>query len=105
MQRLFDEAIEIIKAKAPYDTGNLAEHCVKSRWNNQREFEIYVDTQGGVTHPPTIGQAPYMVYTNEPWISEYWKGKQNPNEHWWNDVAEFIILYITRQLQGTLIKG
>ena len=26
--------------------------------------------------------APYATYTNEPWISEKWNGKQNPNQGW-----------------------
>lgn len=32
-------------------------------------------------------QAYYMPYTNERWISGRWKGKQNPNEDWWDNAV------------------
>ena len=43
--------------------------------------------------------APYMPYTNEPWVSSYWKGKQNPNLYWF-DQAVFDILSLLEQEAG-----
>jgi hypothetical protein len=33
----------------------------------------------------------YAVYTNEPWISPRWRGKQNPNEGWVDAVVNQVI--------------
>lgn len=30
------------------------------------------------------GNAYYMPYTNEKWVSPRWHGKQNPNQDWWD---------------------
>lgn len=49
------------------------------------------------------GIAPYMPYTNEPWLSPRWNGKQNPNEGWWNDSIEFIVQYIGKRLGGEFV--
>ena len=35
-------------------------------------------------------QAYYMPYTNERWISPHWKGKTNPNEHWWDNAIHDV---------------
>lgn len=57
-----------LKADAPIRSSNLA----------QNGIQFIADGQVTVGGEP----APYAVYTNEPWISERWHGKQNPNEGW-----------------------
>lgn len=46
--------------------------------------------------------APYMPYTNEPWISPYWGGKKNPNEGWWQRFANELILLVAIKLKGDI---
>ena len=46
----------------------------------------------------------YMPYTNEPWISPRWKGRQNPNEKWFEESAEFMAKIIARHLGGKYVK-
>ena len=48
--------------------------------------------------------APYMPYTNEKWISPRWKGAQNPNEHWWEHMANKFIIDLARELGGEIRK-
>lgn len=46
--------------------------------------------------------APYVPYTNEPWVSAKWNGKKNPNEGWWQRfVAEFT-RRLAEKLKGRL---
>ena len=48
--------------------------------------------------------APYMPYTNEPWISPKWKGAKNPNENWWEKMSKDFIGDLAQELNGVLIK-
>ena len=48
--------------------------------------------------------APYVPYTNEPWISEKWNGKKNPNEGWFERATGFVATYIAGRLQGRMEK-
>lgn len=105
-EKVFLQAVNELRKKAPKDTGNLAYNAIKYRWVSDSRFEIYVDvgdttafTQGQKYHK---GIAPYMPFTNEKWISPYWNGKKNPNENWWNNAIEFIIAFIANKLGGEL---
>ena len=51
--------------------------------------------------------APYVVYTNEPWLSPKWNGKKNPNEKWFEMATKLFIEELSRQLGGVaeLIDG
>lgn len=75
----------------PRDTGNMAYMAL--------QYEI----QNGIlaiTINPDI--APYVPYTNEPWLSERWHGKKNPNEGWWDRfVAEFA-KRLANKLKGVI---
>lgn len=56
------------------------------------EMFVYIDEK----------KAPYMPYTNEPWIDKRWNGKKNPNEGWWQRfVAEFV-RRLAAELKGEL---
>lgn len=102
---MFYDALAWVRKYAPRDTGNLADKALRGEWQIdrregfQKKFVIWVDTSGS-TKNPLPGKAPYMPFTNEPWISEFWRGKQNPNENWWNDAAEFVYLYLKRRLEN-----
>ena len=104
--KVFLEAVEIIRKKAPKDTGNLAYHSIKYHWLNDHQFEIYVDvgdTDAFVeSREYKQGEAPYMPFTNEKWTSPRWNGKPNPNENWWNDAVEEVVRYIAKRLKGKL---
>lgn len=82
------EACEQVRAYAPKRTGNLAYNAVKVEQTNEGEWTIFVDEE----------IAPYMVFTNEPW------GKgTNPNEGWFDRVAEVVAETIQARL-GADIK-
>lgn len=104
-EQVFLEAINLLREEAPKDTGNLAYNAIKYKWENENEFVIYVDV-GKIPireyKKEIKGIAPYMPYTNEPWISPRWNGNKNPNEGWWNDAIEFIIQYMAKRLGGEL---
>jgi hypothetical protein len=74
---------------APVDTGNLRQ-SVSLRFYEGASV-IWVD----------LAKAPYMPYTNEPWVSPFWNGKQNPNQYWFDDAVEDVIKQICRQYGGT----
>jgi hypothetical protein len=48
--------------------------------------------------------APYVVYTNEPWISPKWKGAKNPNEKWFERVLGIYAQSLAHALRGKLEK-
>lgn len=71
---------------APKATGNLSENALKLE-STPQGWVIWVD--------PKI--APYMVYTEEPWVNR--KGK-NPNEGWFERVAEKVAKNLATFLNG-----
>lgn len=94
-QHVIDAAISIVEALrkelVPYDKGNLALNALK--------YEITGDTID-ISVDESI--APYMPYTNEPWFSDKWHGKQNPNEGWWQRFAEEFAKRLATKLKGQL---
>lgn len=82
-----------VKGRTPYRTGNLVKHG-----DQLSQFKtigtIYVD----------MNNAPYMPYTNEPWIAHRWGGKKNPNESWWNKTAEALVYEIADFIGGEVIQ-
>lgn len=90
LTKISDYVVKRLKQLAPYDTGNLRnESIVKIRVSVDKAV-IYVNLE----------QAPYMSYTNEPWIAERWKGKKNPNEAWWNNAIEQIMKEVQEKFGG-----
>lgn len=90
--RVCMELVKIIRERAPRDTGNLADNGVRYVWEDEETFTIYIDES----------IAPYMPYTNEPWISPKWNGKKNPNEAWWQDAINLCIEHFTNVYKGEL---
>lgn len=74
-------------------TGNLKYNALRVI-NSPDGIVIYVDQN----------IAPYMPFTNEPWISPKWKGAKNPNEHWWENMSKEFINDLAKELKGRLIK-
>jgi hypothetical protein len=88
--KLGEKIFYLIKLYTPIDTGNLRYNAVRLTLVDMNTIKITVDEN----------IAPYMVYTNEPWISPRWNGRQNPNEHWWNNVIEKSIVEFIEQYYG-----
>lgn len=87
--------VQLVRDRAPKDTGNLAYNAVKyefKRVDGVLECNIYVDED----------VAPYMPFTNEEWISPRWNGKQNRNEDWWNRTGDAIAFEISKIFNGVL---
>lgn len=79
----------MLRTAAPYKTGNLRYNAINIEIVGNT-CKLYVDEK----------IAPYMKYTNEPWTN----GKKNPNEGWFDRVAEKIVNYLMFKLQGTVMK-
>ncbi len=90
-QRFCTKFYQKLYELAPKDTWNLADHGITLEWVNDNECNIYVNER----------EAPYMVYTNEPWIAERWNEKKNPNEHWWNNAFYVIASELAQEFGGT----
>ncbi len=84
-----------LRSIAPYDTGNLSANAIKLERTGVREWRLYVDQN----------VAPYMPYTNEPWTSPHWGGKQNPNEQWWNKSITEFMRRLVQSLGGELKRA
>ena len=85
-------AVETLRKRAPYDTGNLARNAIQIRMISSKEFVISVNES----------IAPYMPYTNEPWLAERWHGRKNPNEGWFDAAVQLIAETMTDLLKGEL---
>ena len=90
IQQLADEVLMIVRKYTPVDTGTLKNDAINMEFNDDKTFTIYVDES----------IAPYMPYTNEPWKSDRWNGKKNPNEAWWQEVVLEIVEYIVENYNG-----
>ena len=88
-QQLVNQCFWEVQQHSPIDTGNLRYNAIKLTKEGDN-YVIYVDTV----------VAPYMVYTNEPWRN----GRQNPNERWFDKVAELVAKKIASALGGKLTE-
>lgn len=95
-ETIIKECEALIRKRAPKDTGNLAYNAIKVENKGNGVWEIWVDAEW------ETGIAPYMKYTNENWaqFGKPLNGKQNPNEGWFNRVAEEIVALIAKRLKG-----
>lgn len=80
------------RRRAPYDTGNLSGNAIKLERVGVGVWRLYVDME----------VAPYMPYTNEPWVSPKWHGKQNPNQAWWNKAVKEFMRRVGAMLGGKI---
>lgn len=46
----------------------------------------------------------YMPFTNEPWVSPRWRGRENPNLYWFNKSTEYFAQYMARHLGGQYVR-
>lgn len=90
--KICDLAVEKVRFYTPIATGNLRYNAVQFAHYSPTVFKIGVDES----------IAPYMPYTNEPWVSPKWRGKKNPNEHWFQDTARDVAQIIAETVGGTL---
>ncbi len=89
---IMQNVMTVFKSVVPIRTGNLKENAVKFSYKGDGIWVIEIDQS----------IAPYMPYTNEPWIAPKWHGKKNPNEHWFDVAAELIATLLAQELQGRL---
>jgi hypothetical protein len=92
-EKFVNEFVSKFKPLTPIDTGNLR-NSVKFVFTSPTRAVVYVDTK----------QAPYMPYTNEPWISPKWKGKKNPNENWFENAVEEALEKTAKSMKGKVDK-
>ena len=94
-QQIIDAAVSTVEEMRteiiPRDTGNMADNALQYKIS-QNEIVIYINTK----------VAPYVPYTNEPWIAAKWEGKKNPNEGWWDAFAKELIEKFANKLRGTI---
>lgn len=91
--RLANKCMEIFRQFCPVDTGNLANNAIQLAFGNGH-FRIYVSER----------IAPYMPYTNEPWISPKWHGRKNPNVYWFDAAVEACMAMLASELKGVIRK-
>lgn len=97
-------AMAHLKRRAPYDTGNLHD-SIKILFRTG-EIVIYVSGADGTTKGKSArGMAPYMKYTNEPWsqFKPPLKGKQNPNQGWYDDSVMEVLNILAADLGGDIV--
>ncbi len=72
-------------------TGNLAFNAIRVNVTD-KQVVIFVDQS----------IAPYMPYTNEPWVAEKWNGATNTNAGWWERFVEEFAQRLANKLRGEI---
>ena len=89
----YNVLVMALKSVCPYRTGNLERNGIRVKIDNGSMcVEIGHETS------KLLGE--YAVYTNEPWISPKWGGKQNPNQGWIERGIEKALPLIKQVYQG-----
>lgn len=92
----YNVLVMALKSVCPYRTGNLERNGIRVKIDNGTMcVEIGHDTS------KVLGE--YAVYTNEPWISPKWGGKQNPNQGWIERGIEKALPLIRQVYSGMTI--
>lgn len=92
----YNVLVMALKSVCPYRTGNLERNGIRVKIDNGSMcVEIGHDTS------KVLGE--YAVYTNEPWISPKWGGKQNPNQGWIERGIEKALPLIRQVYSGMTI--
>lgn len=94
--KLADLAFSEARNVSPIKKGNLRNNAMSVEvLNSGNAYKIYVKQD----------VAPYMPYTNEPWIAKRWNGKKNPNEGWWQEKAlQAVLQAFQGQLSRVIIR-
>ena len=82
-----------LKSVCQYRTGNLERNGIRVKIDNGTMCVV-------VGHETSKLLGEYAVYTNEPWISPKWNGKQNPNQGWIERGIEKALPLIKQVYQG-----
>ena len=92
----YNVLVMALKSVCPYRTGNLERNGIRVNIDNGSMcVEIGHETS------KLLGE--YAVYTNEPWISPKWGGKQNPNQGWIERGIEKALPLIRQVYSGMTI--
>ena len=91
----FNEFVKLVpnpktRYKKGGSTGNMALNATKIEFPSPDTCLIYVDQK----------IAPYVPYTNEPWVAPRWHGKKNPNEGWFERAAAYVANYVAKRMNG-----
>lgn len=95
---LMTKCLGAFKRTSPIKTGNLRFNATKSEnavYFGVKVYKIYIEDE----------IAPYVYYTNEPWISPRWHGKKNPNEGWIDRGVMEVCQVIANELGGKVIES
>ena len=79
---------KLLQERCPVDTGNMKASISLLSGKGGTEYVIEI--------PANL--VPYVVYTNERWISPKWNGRQNPNYHWIDDTIQLFLVSFTKEL-------
>jgi hypothetical protein len=86
--------VEEFRKSSPIKTGNLRFNAIRYVFVSPTQEEVYID----------LDVAPYMPYTNEPWISPKWGNKKNPNEKWFERGVEEALEKTNRIMRARVKK-
>ena len=89
----YNVLVMALKSVCPYRTGNLERNGIRVKIDNGTMCVV-------VGHETSKLLGEYAVYTNEPWISPKWNGKQNPNQGWIERGIEKALPLIKQVYQG-----
>lgn len=95
LEQTADFLVLWLQVKAPKASFNLAVNGIRKAYSETTGYPIIVI--GGEP-------APYAIYTNEPWISPRWGGKQNPNQEWIQNAIIEVIPTIQSIMSGVITK-
>lgn len=87
-----DMFVTKFKEQTPIDTGNLRNESIRMVQKSPTKIVVYVDRK----------IAPYMPYTDKPWLAKRWNGKKNPNEGWFKKAVERAIRKTNRIMKARL---
>jgi hypothetical protein len=93
-QTFVNRFVKNFKPLTPIDTGNLRYNSVKFIFTSPTRAVVYIDEK----------VAPYMPYTDRPWLSPRWNGKKNPNENWFENAVQKALEKTTKSMKGKIRK-
>lgn len=106
--RQINRAVEILRKEAPRNEkrAKLLKHPERRTTDNLKKNAIKLEYIGNGVYKLWVDEsiAPYMPYTNEPWVSPKWGGTPNPNENWFGNAERVIVEKISKTLKGKYKK-